>query len=57
MTKEKLMQEFIKATKEFIEAEREYKEGEVDVVDHMMIEDKMFNAREKMDDLYDKLFK
>ena len=57
MEKEKLMQEFIKATREFIEAERAYNDDELDVYEHMMLEDNMYNAREKMDELYDKLFK
>ena len=55
--KELLKQAFIKATMEFIKQERLYDEIDDDAAEHMLVEDRKWRAREKMDELYDQLLK
>lgn len=55
--KELLEQALIKATMEFIKQERLYDEINDDAAEHMLVEDRKWRAREKMDELYDQLLK
>lgn len=52
MTKKEIEKELLKVTMTYLEMEEKYDNEGDDVYEHMMTEDKMYNAKARMEELY-----